>query len=119
MLRADPLAIRGAAPMQHIPADKCNVDTVKAIRDKGWSRARAARHDEVVQLIGEAASTIGSPLADLGVVAAILDRDPDSVWVFERHERVIGGVAFLFLNHEGVAALIDGRLDPKCPDLMW
>jgi hypothetical protein len=105
--------------MQHIPTAKCNVDTVRPIRDKGRSHARAARREEIRPLIEEAASAIGSPLADLDLVTAIHERDPDSVWAFERNGSVIGGVAFLFLNHEGVAALVDGRLDPSRPEPKW
>lgn len=98
---------------------KCNVDTVSGIRDKRGARVRAARPHEVAQLVADAASSIGGALADPQVVLTVLDHDPDSVWAFERNGELVGGVAFLFLSADGVAALAEGRLDPRQPDLRW
>src|SRR5690348_11352992 len=45
--------------------------------------------------------------------------DPDSILVFSHHGRLLGGMAFLYLNARGHDALILGDLTPTRPDREW
>jgi hypothetical protein len=105
--------------MQHCSGPKCNVDTVEAIQDRQRSRVRAARIDELPRLLRNVSEALDAPLADVRVVENVLAHDPESVWAFERGERLVGGVAFLFLNREGISALTSGLLDPGEPHRRW
>ena len=44
------------------------------------------------------------------------DFDPDSILVFARHGKLLGGMAFLFLDGAGHDALISGEFSPLRPD---
>src|ERR1700752_436373 len=43
------------------------------------------------------------------------DFDPDSILVFARHGKLLGGMAFLFLDGCGHEALISGEFSPSRP----
>jgi hypothetical protein len=44
------------------------------------------------------------------------DFDPECILVFARHGKLLGGMAFLYLNGRGHDALISGALAPSRPD---
>jgi hypothetical protein len=44
------------------------------------------------------------------------DFDPECILTFRRHEKLLGGMAFLFLNARGHDALILGEMSPSSPD---
>jgi len=50
-------------------------------------------------------------------LARFLVNDPEAIFVFQRHGRVIGGIAFLYLNERGHDALILDDIELKNPAL--
>ena len=44
------------------------------------------------------------------------DFDPECILIFGRHGKLLGGMAFLFLNGRGHDALISGEFSPSRPD---
>lgn len=44
-------------------------------------------------------------------------RDPDSILTFKTRGRLVGGIAFLFLNRIGLELLLRGRLDFSAPSI--
>jgi hypothetical protein len=44
-----------------------------------------------------------------------LHSDPEAIFAFERAGRLLGGIAFLYLNRRGLDALLRGGIDLKTP----
>src|ERR1700753_268565 len=49
-------------------------------------------------------------------LAQFLEHDPESIFTFERAGRLLGGIAFLYLNRRGHDALLRDTIDLKAPD---
>jgi hypothetical protein len=45
--------------------------------------------------------------------------DPECILIFARHGKLLGGMAFLYLNGRGHDALISGELSPSRPDFAF
>jgi hypothetical protein len=73
--------------------------------------ARRVRIGDIPLLLGHGEAGMGVALAPAITVARIARAHPDSLWGFWRHDRFVGGFAFLMLNRHGVAALIGDALD--------
>jgi hypothetical protein len=54
---------------------------------------------------------MGVTLARKDMVTRIACGNPDSVWVFRRRERIVGGFAMLMLNRVGLSALLSDGFD--------
>jgi hypothetical protein len=78
--------------------------------------ARQPLPGELPELVTKVEAALGVGLADCGLIARIAAADPDTLWVFDCGGRAAGGFALLFLTGEGVARMLDGRLDMRAPD---
>ncbi len=76
---------------------------------------RPAAGADLAGLVGSVSAAIGAPLAETSVIEAVQAHDDQSVWVFERDGRLLGGFAFLFLSEEGVDRMRSGALDMRRP----
>jgi hypothetical protein len=75
--------------------------------------------EELETLLSVASSAVGTALAAKETVSRIATAHPDAVWTFKLHGRIVGGVALLMLNAEGVTALRDGTIDLLDPPLRY
>jgi hypothetical protein len=73
--------------------------------------ARRGQMADIPLLLHYAEAAMGVPLAPEATVARIACAHRDSLWVYWRHDRLVGGVALLMLNRRGLAALLDGSID--------
>jgi hypothetical protein len=64
-----------------------------------------------------AKNEIPSISAGRNVLERIHEWNPESVFPFRSKGKILGGVAFLYLNNLGFEALILGEFDFACPDL--
>jgi hypothetical protein len=76
-----------------------------------------ARPDEIQGMIGLAKQSI----PDIGVneetALRVSRHNPDSFWAIRQRERIIGGVAYLFLNEAGLDSLLLDEINFADPDL--
>lgn len=77
--------------------------------------ARRIRIADIPLLLGQGEAGMGVALAPAITVARIARAHPDSLWGFWRHDRFVGGFAFLMLNRRGVEALLDDTIDLTDP----
>jgi len=77
--------------------------------------ARRVRIADIPLLLGQGEAGMGVALAPAITVARVARAHPDSLWGFWRHERFVGGFAFLMLNRRGVEALLDDTIDLSDP----
>jgi hypothetical protein len=73
--------------------------------------ASHARSEDISVLLENAKVAMGVALAREDVVARIACDNPDSVWVFRRRGRIVGGFAMLMLNRVGLSALLANKCD--------
>lgn len=78
---------------------------------------RPARLDELPEMVALARREVAGISASDGVVRRIFDRNPESIFGFRRDRRLTGGVAFLYLNEEGLEHLLLDMIDFADPDL--
>ena len=74
-------------------------------------------HDREISAIADMATQM-VPGVQIGEQALRrhFDFDPSSILVFTRHGKLLGGMAFLFLDDRGYDALISGEFSPSRPD---
>jgi hypothetical protein len=91
------------------------------IRIPGRARVLARRADaaDLDSLLSFASGAVGSALASKEVVARITAAHPDSVWMFKLDGKIVGGVALLMLNDEGLQALLCGSIDLLDPPVRY
>jgi len=77
--------------------------------------ARRVRIADIPLLLGQGEAGMGVALAPAITVARVARAHPDSLWGFWRHERFVGGFAFLMLNRRGIEALLDDTIDLSDP----
>lgn len=81
--------------------------------------ARRVGPEELEPLLSVANSAVGSALAAKEVVAGIAAAHPDAVWAFKLDGKIVGGVALLMLNAEGLDALLCGAIDLLEPPVRY
>lgn len=80
--------------------------------------AGPARPEELEQLAAIAKREIPGVNASAGL-AQFLASDPESIFSFRRAGKVVGGIAFLFLNSRGHDALLLDNIDLKNPQAAY
>lgn len=55
-------------------------------------------------------------LADLGIYESLSRFDQDMIQIFVRHGAIVGVYAMLFLNSEGLCAMLAGKFDTHVPN---
>jgi hypothetical protein len=85
------------------------------------TRVVAARvcPEELGTLLSVAGRAVGTALATKDSVARIATAHPDAVWTFKLHGRIVGGVALLMLNPEGMQALLRGDINLLDPPVRY
>jgi hypothetical protein len=82
----------------------------------GRTVARRARRGE----IGATLATVSAAIehirsASRDVVARVVAHNPDSLWVFVREGLIVGCLAMMMLNEDGLHALLSGDIDMRDP----
>jgi hypothetical protein len=78
--------------------------------------AEPALPEQLGELATIARNEIPGVRASEGMLAQFWQRDPDSIFVFRRGGRLLGGIAFLYLNCSGLDALLLDEIDLSRPD---
>ena len=86
----------------------------KNAASKFGMQARRANADDIEALHSLASNYIGG-LASTDQIKSLQNRDPDSVWIFQRNGELKGGIGLLMLNETGANALFEGGLDRSTP----
>jgi len=77
---------------------------------------RPARYPEMPAVAAMARSMVpGVQIGEQGLLQHHL-HDAESILVFAQKDRLLGGMAFLYLNERGHDALLSGELSPTHPD---
>jgi hypothetical protein len=77
--------------------------------------ARRVRIADIPLLLGQGEAGMGVVLAPAITVARVARNHPDSLWGFWRHERFVGGFAFLMLCRCGIETLLEDTIDLTDP----
>ena len=78
-------------------------------------KAGLATHRQLADLVAVARREIpGVSISEAGL-AQFQRRDPESIFAFERAGKLLGGIAFLYLNRRGHYALLVDGIDLKNP----
>lgn len=115
---ARPAGARSVCAFPHRSGLKGDFDLM-TFRPRPGCIARRPLAGELPALVARVAAALGVDLADCALIDRVAAADPDSVWVFDCGGRAAGGFAFLFLTAEGVARMLDGRLDMRAPELRF
>ena len=98
-------------------------ETFAARRDFDFIPRRAevavapANSDDFEGLARMANAKIPDVAATGAQLSYAASRDPDSILAFKFNGRLVGGIAFLFLNRTGVEQLLSNRFDFAAPSL--
>jgi hypothetical protein len=79
-------------------------------------RGDPARLDQLADLAELANREIPGVCVSEAALAQFLRQDPESVFAFQRNGKLLGGVAFLYLNRVGHDALLLDEIDLKHPN---
>jgi hypothetical protein len=74
-----------------------------------------SRPEEIQPLVELAERATGVELAAPAVVTRVSEFNRESLWTFRRHGRIVGGIALLLLNGQGLSALLTNTLDLSDP----
>jgi hypothetical protein len=85
----------------------------------GATQVRKARPEDIGPLLRLAEALMESELAKEETVLRVVDWRPDSLWTFSRENRVVGGIAMLMLNSEGLNTLLAGTMDMHDPEVRF
>jgi hypothetical protein len=77
--------------------------------------ADPATHEQLAELAAVARKEIPGVNASLAGLTQFLRDDPESIFAFQRGARLVGGIAFLYLNCRGHDALLLDNIDLKDP----
>jgi hypothetical protein len=83
--------------------------------NRGRLHVAPAKPREIAPLVASAQEATGVVLASVEIVATVAGKNPEALWVFHRGDRIVGGVALLMLNREGLAHLRADALDLRDP----
>jgi hypothetical protein len=111
---AGTLASRPLCAPQRTPGPR-DFDHVLAPRF-GRTVARRVRRGEIGPTLATAAAAIDRlRAASRDVVVRVVAHNPDSLWVFTRHGTLVGFMAMMLFNEEGLEALLGDRVDVRDP----
>jgi hypothetical protein len=78
--------------------------------------AAPALPEQLGELAAIARKEIPGVRASEGMLAQFWQRDPNSIFAFDCGGRLLGGIAFLYLNYSGLDALLLDEIDLGHPD---
>jgi hypothetical protein len=82
----------------------------------GRTVARRVRRGEIGLTLATAASAIDRlRVASRESVSRVVSRNPDALWVFIRHGTLVGFMAMMMFNEEGLQALLGNRVNVQDP----
>ncbi|HKS18471.1 MAG TPA: hypothetical protein VJS63_04590 [Bradyrhizobium sp.] len=77
---------------------------------------RPARNPEIAAIADMATRMVPGVQIGEQALRRHFDFDPECILTFHRREKLLGGMAFLYLNARGQDALILGEMSPSSPD---
>ena len=84
----------------------------------GRTVARRVRRGEIGPTMMTAATAIDRlRVASREVITRVVSHNPDSLWVFVRHGILVGFMAMIMFNEEGLEALLEDRVNVQDPAL--
>jgi len=110
--------VRSARTPETGPDRRKDLDFIR-IPDRARVLVRRADAADLDPLLSFASNAVGSALAPKEVVARVAAAHPDTVWVFKLDGKIVGGMALLMLNAEGLQALLCGTIDLLDPPVRY
>jgi hypothetical protein len=87
------------------------------LRSYDWIDARPAAHHELPTMVATAHQAISAISIGYDVVERVFRHHPECIFPFRRGGKIVGGVAWLFLNEMGLDALLLDEINFSDPDL--